>query len=77
MSTLYFARTYGLRYNHMIVSKSQKKANQGLEKWWDKEYKGSNGRSFKEAADYHGFVLNSSVISASGKSIILDIAFDI
>ncbi len=73
MSKLYFARTRGLRYNHMIVSKSQKKANQGLEKWWNKEYRTMNGRSFEEAADYYGFFLNS----ADGKSIKLDKAFDI
>jgi len=73
MSTLYFAKTRDLKYNQMVISKTQKKANQGLEKWWDKEYKGSNGRSFEEAADYYGFCLDS----ADGKSIKLDKAFDI
>lgn len=73
MSTLYFAMTRDLKYNQMVISKTQKKANQGLEKWYSARY----GGSFKEAADYYGFFLNSSVISADGKSIKLDKAFDI
>ena len=73
MSKLYFARTRDLKYNQMVISKTQKKAVQGLEKWWNKEYKTMNGRSFKEAVDWYGFCLDS----ADGKSIKLDKAFDI
>ena len=73
MSKLYFARTRDLKYNQMVISKTQKKAVQGLEKWWNKEYKTMNGRSFKEAVDWYGFWLDS----ADGKSIKLDKAFDI
>ena len=73
MSKLYFARTRDLKYNQMVISKTQKKANQGLEKWWNKEYRTMNGRSFKEAVAWYGFCLDS----ADGNSIKLDKAFDI
>ena len=77
MSKLYFARTRDLKYDHMVVSKTQNGAVKGLEKWWNKEYKTMNGKSFAEAANYYGFFLNSSVSSADSKSIKLDKAFDI
>ncbi len=71
MSKLYFARTYGLKYNHMIVSKNQKKANQGLEKWWNKYCKADDDRTFKNAVAWYGFCLNSS----DGSAIKLDKPF--
>ena len=45
MGKLYFARTRDLKYDHMVVSKTQNGAIKGLEKWWNNEYRTMNGRS--------------------------------
>ena len=62
---MYYAKTQGLKYDMMVISKTKNGAWKQLEKWWNKTWREKYGgccsidheNNFKDAIEWHGFYL--------------------
>jgi hypothetical protein len=59
---MYYAKTQGLKYDMMVISKTKDGAWKQLEKWWNKTWAWEDGeKNFKDAIEWYGFYVSDKI----------------